>query len=88
MATINLDPYTAEQALAVLDELISYQKKRVLELAQRLQPGVTEEDIRNAHDLPKVYADPIFQFEDGQLSGYVAAKIALKSRLIGGTLAI
>ncbi len=88
MATITLDPYTAEQALAVLDELIAYQKKRVLELAQKIQPGVTEEDLRNAHDLPKIYPDPIFQFEDGQLAGYVAAKIALKARLIGGTLAI
>jgi hypothetical protein len=88
MASTNLDPYTAQRALDVLEELIAYQKKRVLELAQRLHPGVTEEDVRNVHDFPGISSDPIFQFEDGQLTGYVAAKIALKSRLIGGTLAV
>lgn len=84
MATTTLDPSTTEQALAVLDELIAYQKKRVLDLAQRIHPGVTEEDVRNIHDFPDVYADPLFQFEDGQLAGFVAARIALRARLIGG----
>jgi hypothetical protein len=88
MGSTNLDPFTAQQALDVLEELIAYQKKKVLDLAQRIQPGVTDEDIRNVHDFPKIYADPFFQFEDGQLAGYVAAKIALKSRLIGGSLAV
>jgi hypothetical protein len=88
MATTNLDPFTAERALAVLDELIAYQKKRVLEHARRIRPGLTDEDLRNAHDFADVYADAAFQFEDGQLAGFVAAKIALKSRLIGGTLAV
>jgi hypothetical protein len=87
MAPANLDPFTAQQALDVLEELIVYQRKKVLSLAQRIQPGVTDEDLRNAHDFPKVYSDPFFQFEDGQLSGFVAAKIAMKARLVGGTLA-
>jgi hypothetical protein len=87
MATTNIDPLTAQQALDVLEELIVYQKKKVLALAQRIQPGVTDEDIRNVHDFPKIYSDPFFQFEDGQLSGFVAAKIALKSRLVGGNAA-
>ncbi|HYG70650.1 MAG TPA: hypothetical protein VD838_23465 [Anaeromyxobacteraceae bacterium] len=87
MASVTLDPATAEQALALLDELIRYQTKRVLELAQRIHPGLTEEDLRNVHDFPDVYGDPAFQFEDGQLAGQVAAKIALKARLVGGTLA-
>jgi len=73
-------------ALAVLDELTEYQRKKVKALANRIHPGLTDEDIRNIHDFPKVYNDPLFQFEDGQLAGYVAAKIALKARLIGGTL--
>jgi hypothetical protein len=86
MATTDLDLRTAQRALAVLDELIEYQRKRVKDHANALHPGLTDEDIRNIHDFPKVYNDPGFQFEDGQLAGYVAAKIALKSRLIGGTL--
>jgi hypothetical protein len=86
MATTDIDLRTAELALAVLDELIEYQRRRVKEHANRLHPGLTDEDIRNVHDFPKVYNDPQFQFEDGQLAGYVAARIALKARLVGGTL--
>jgi hypothetical protein len=86
MATTDIDLRTAELALAVLDELIDYQRKRVKEYANRLHPGLTDEDIRNIHDFPKVYADPQFQFEDGQLAGFVAARIAIKARLVGGTL--
>jgi len=87
MARADLDPATASRALGVLEELAAYQKRKVLELAQRIHPGLTEEDVRNIHDYPDVYADPIFQYEDGQLAGLIAAQIALKARLLGGTLA-
>lgn len=87
MANTELDPATVVRALEVIEELVAYQKKKVLELAQRIHPGLTEEDVRNIHDHPDVYGDPIFQFEDGQLAGFVAARIALKARLLGGTLA-
>jgi hypothetical protein len=87
MAHTDLDRATAARALAVIDELVAYQQRKVLELAQRIHPGLTEEDVRNVHDHPDVYGDPIFQFEDGQLAGLVAARIALKARLVGGTLA-
>lgn len=86
MARADLDLPTAIRALEVLEELLRYQKKKVVELAQRIHPGLTEEDVRNIHDFPDVYQDPIFQFEDGQLAGFVAAQIAMKSRLLGGTL--
>ncbi len=86
MASTDLDPATVVRALEIMEGLIEYQKRKVLELAQRIHPGLTEEDVRNIHDYPDVYADPIFQFEDGQLAGFVAARIALKARLLGGTL--
>jgi hypothetical protein len=86
MAHTDLDPATAIRALEVVEELVAYQQKKVLLLAQRIHPGLTEEDVRNIHDYPDVYGDPIFQFEDGQLAGFVAARIALKARLLGGTL--
>jgi hypothetical protein len=81
-----LDPFTAGKALDLLEIMIVHQRKKVLELAQRIRPGLTEEDIRNVHDFPDVYADPFYQFEDGQLSGLISAKIALKAELVGGTL--
>ena len=67
----------------MLDDLIAYQTRRVLQYAQRIRPGLTGEDIRNVHDFPDVYGDPAFQFEDGQLSGLVSARIAVRSRLVG-----
>ena len=87
MASADREPATAVRALEVLDELIAYQRRKVLDLANRIHPGLTEEDVRNIHDVPDVYGDPIFQYEDGQLAGLVAAQIALKARLVGGTLA-
>jgi len=87
MASAELDADTVVRALEVVAELVSYQRRKVLELAQRIHPGLTEEDVRNVHDYPDVYADPIFQYEDGQLAGFVAAQIALKARLLGGNLA-
>jgi hypothetical protein len=86
MGRADLDRATAEQALRVMDELVEHQRRKVLELAQRIHPGLTDEDVRNVHDYPDVYGDPIFQFEDGQLAGFIAAQIALKARLLGGTL--
>jgi hypothetical protein len=87
MAHASVDHATAALAMEVMDGLVAYQKQKVLALAQRIHPGLTEEDVRNIHDYPDVYGDPIFQFEDGQLSGYVSAQVALKARLLGGTLA-
>jgi hypothetical protein len=84
----HLDLFTAEQAQELLEEMITHQRHKVLALAQRIRPGLTDEDIRNVHDFPDVFNDPFFQFEDGQLAGLVAAKIALKARLMGGTLPI
>jgi hypothetical protein len=86
MATTHLDPFTAARALAVLEDLIAAQRKRVLEYAQRLRPGFSDEDLRHVHDFPDVYGDPGFQFEEGQLAGYSAARIALGAQLRAGAL--
>ncbi|HET6410613.1 MAG TPA: hypothetical protein VFG53_01040 [Anaeromyxobacter sp.] len=86
MGRADLDRATAEHALRVMDELVVHQRRKVLELARRIHPGLTDEDVRNVHDYPEVYDDPIFQFEDGQLAGFIAAQIALKARLLGGML--
>ncbi len=83
MAHADLDLATAAKAMTVLEELVAYQKRRVLDLARHIHPGLAEEDVR---DHPDVRGDPTFQFEDGQLAGFVAALIALQARLVGGTL--
>ncbi len=87
MATTDIDPKTAELALAVLDERIEAQRRRVRELARRLHPGFTDDDLRHVQDFPDVYADPAFRYEEGQLAGLLAARIALQRRLLGSDVA-
>ncbi|MBI5517523.1 MAG: hypothetical protein HY909_27380 [Deltaproteobacteria bacterium] len=59
--------------------MASQQEARVLALARRLRPGLTAEDVRNAHDYPEL-RDSDFQFEDGLLAGLLAAATAVRAR--------
>jgi len=79
-----------ENRIAAVDEVMSLvtgmeelQARKVIELARRLKPGLTAEDIRNPHDFPEL-DDIDWHFEDGQLAGIqsvVAALRALRERL-------
>ena len=57
-----------DDIVALLERLEALQSKKVLDLARRLVPHLTAEDIRNPHDFPDL-ADPDWHFEDGQLAG-------------------
>jgi hypothetical protein len=54
------------------------QTKKVIELARRLRPGLTAEDIRNPHDFPDL-DDPDWQYEDGVLAGIQSVRIAMRA---------
>jgi hypothetical protein len=54
------------------------QTKKVIELARRLLPNLTAEDIRNPHDFPELN-DPDWQYEDGVLAGIQSVRIALRA---------
>lgn len=64
----------------ILEVIIQHQREKVLKLAQRLSPGVTQEDIRNPQDFPKLLSDPDFNFEDGILAGLLSAQMALRPK--------
>lgn len=68
---------TLERVFALLDVLERGQRDKVLELARRILPGLTAEDIRNPHDFPDL-DDPDWHFEDGQLAGIEAVRFAMK----------
>ena len=70
-----------EQILNLMDELIRYQQNKVMELARRLNPNLTEEDIRNPQDFPELTENRTFQFEDGILAGYRSARVALTAEM-------
>ena len=54
------------------------QTRKVIELARRLRPGLTHEDIRNPHDFPDL-EDPDWQYEDGVLAGIQSVRVAIRA---------
>jgi hypothetical protein len=58
------------------------QSRKVIELARRLRPGLTAEDVRNPHDFPEL-GDPDWQYEDGVLAGIQSVLAALRARARG-----
>lgn len=65
----------------LFDGMIAAQRKKVLRLAREAVPNIGPEDVLNPHDFPELKAHPTFEFEDGLLSGLVAAQIAVRAEL-------
>jgi hypothetical protein len=65
-----------EALLTAMEEL---QIRKVFELARRLKPGITHEDMRNPHDFPELQ-DTDWHFEDGVLAGIQSALSAVRAR--------
>jgi hypothetical protein len=63
----------------LLDEMIAAQRLRLLEMARRIDPGLSPEDLLQPHDHPKISTHPDFNFEDGILAGYLAIRAALRA---------
>ncbi|MBX3207919.1 MAG: (2Fe-2S) ferredoxin domain-containing protein [Labilithrix sp.] len=65
-----------------LDALEELQRKKVLDLARRLKPGLTLEDVQNPHDFPEL-DDPDWHYADGVLAGVQSVKSALSAMIRG-----
>jgi len=63
----------------LLEEMIVAQRRRLLDIALRIEPGLAPEDLLQPHDHPRISADPDFNFEDGILAGYLAVRAALRA---------
>jgi hypothetical protein len=68
-----------ERTEDLLLALEAQQTAKVIDLARRLHPGLTLEDVRNPHDFPEL-GDPDWQYEDGVLTGIQAALAAVRAR--------
>ena len=66
-----------DRIFVLLESMEELQKRKVIELARRIHPGLTAEDIRNPHDFPDL-DDPDWHFEDGQLTGIQSVRFALR----------
>jgi hypothetical protein len=61
-----------------LERMIVQQRARCLELARRLRPGLTADDITQPHDYPELAENWHWNYEDGFLAGLVAAQLTLR----------
>jgi hypothetical protein len=69
------------EPLDCLDVMISAQQVKVAQLADRLQPGLTAEDLRNPQDFVNLRENSHFNYEDGVLTGLMTARTALSNSL-------
>jgi hypothetical protein len=69
---------TWEAALDLLEKMEQLQTQKVLDLARRLKPGLTLEDVRNPHDFPEL-DDPDWHYADGVLAGIQSVATALRA---------
>ena len=67
-----------EHVEALVTSLEQHQRTKVLELARRLRPGLTLEDIANPHDFPEL-GDADWQYEDGTLAGIQSVLAAVRA---------
>ncbi len=64
-----------ERELLAIEEL---QTSKVLDLARRLKPGLTLEDVQNPHDFPEL-DDADWHYADGILTGMKSVTMALRA---------
>jgi hypothetical protein len=64
---------------ALVADVEGLQLRKVVDLARRLRPGLTAEDIRNPHDFPELQ-DADWQYEDGVLAGIQTVLAAIRAR--------
>jgi hypothetical protein len=68
-----------EQFDRLFDEMVTFQRKKLLNIAREHYPSIGGDDLLNPHDFTKLEADNRFQFEDGMLAGYIAAQMAVRA---------
>lgn len=73
-----------DSALTELEKLEELQGQKVIDLARRLKPGLTSDDIKNPHDFPEL-DDPDWHYQDGVLTGIQSAIATVRSLRQGGT---
>lgn len=63
----------------LLNEMIDYQKKKLLQFGRRFVFNLTPEDILQPNDYPVLENNPHFRYEEGFLAGLQSAQMALSA---------
>jgi hypothetical protein len=64
----------------IFEELISLQRKKLLDCAQELICHITEEDLLQPNDFKELENHPYFRYEEGVLEGLLTAQMAYFAR--------
>ncbi len=76
-----MDPSRLHEELdRVLAKRIEGQRRKVLEVAHRLVPHLTLDDLKNPEDYPALRQSEGFNYEDGTLAGLLTARTLLHKR--------
>ncbi len=67
----------------LFDQMITHQREKVIEIARQLVPHLTPDDVLNPHDFPQLDADAQYNYEDGILTGYISAQMAVRAEFAG-----
>jgi hypothetical protein len=78
MSSFETEASPFDEVLALLSRMEELQARKVIDLACRLRPGLTAEDIKNPHDFPGL-DDTDWHFEDGQLAGIQSVAAAVRA---------
>ena len=60
----------------LFDEMIHFQREKLLNFARKIIPYVTPDDILQPNDFPELEFHPIFRYEEGVLEGLLTSKTA------------
>lgn len=62
----------------IFSEMIAQQKGKLLELARRIIPYVTLDDLLQPNDFPELEIHPEFRYEEGVLHGLQMALVSIR----------
>ena len=60
----------------VFEDLINYQKEKILSFGRSIIPYLTQDDLLQPSDYPELELNPIFRYEEGVLEGLLTAQMA------------
>ena len=63
----------------IFDEIIAYQKEKLLKLAKEIIPNIAPDDLMQPFDFPKLEQHPDFRYEEGILEGLLTAAMAMRA---------
>lgn len=68
-----------DEGKKIFDQLIAFQEKKLMRIAERIRPNLTTDDLLQPNDYPELENHPEFRFEEGVLNGIHTARMAFLS---------